>query len=231
MTARWRMRGRRECIYVKSGMNVVEDEKTNASSERDEEGAKANGPKRDKVLLKEPLDAKSSRRRTNLGDLYEDAYVQGEEAMQTAESADKHITKLKALLLKRRGSGDLGIISLLNLHPPKTLFPDLQATQTAIEGALRPEHFPAFTITPLSITTTPASHQPPNVQETYDSLKITHLILLPKGTNPKTLLRHEKLIRTLAMETYLASIGVHLLPLESLLPPAAPGEGQPAPIK
>ncbi|RPB00470.1 hypothetical protein L873DRAFT_1843051 [Choiromyces venosus 120613-1] len=107
----------------------------------------------------------------------------------------------------------------------------LQATQTAIEGALRPEHFPEFTITLLSITTTPAPHQSPNVQETYDSLKNIYLATLPKGTNPKILLRGEKLVRTLAMETYLASIGVHLLPQEPPLPPAAPSEGQPIPIK
>ncbi|RPB04326.1 hypothetical protein L873DRAFT_1840759 [Choiromyces venosus 120613-1] len=184
----------------------VEDE---GVQRRDEEGAKANSPKRDKVLLKELHDTKPSRRRTNLGDPYEDAYVQGEEAMQTAESADEYITELKALLLKRRERGDLGIISLLNLHPQETLFPDLQATQTAIEGVLRPEHFPEFTITILSITTTPAPHQSPNVQETYDSLKNIYLATLPKGTNPKILLRGEKLVRTLAMETYLASIGVH----------------------
>ncbi|KAG0125672.1 RNA polymerase I-specific transcription initiation factor RRN6-like protein [Tuber indicum] len=217
-------------IYVKSGMYVVEEEETNASSER-EEDAEAKGPRRDRVLLKELLDAKSSRRRTNLGDLYEHAYIQGGEAMQTAESADEYITELKALLLKRRERGDLGVISLLNLHPPKTLFPDLQATQTAIEEVLRSEHFSEFAITPLSIAAT-TSHQTPNAQETYDSLKDIYLTPLPNGTNPKILLRREKLIRALALETYLASIGVHLLPQEPPLPPtAAPGEGQSTPIK
>ncbi|KAG0643191.1 RNA polymerase I-specific transcription initiation factor RRN6-like protein [Tuber brumale] len=243
LTLEPRTRERLTGIYVKSGMYVVEDEETNASSERGEEetnassergeeDAEAKGPKRDKVLLRELLDAKSSRRRTNLGDLYEHAYIQGEEAMQTAESVDEYITELKALLLKRRERGDLGVISLLNLHPPKTLFPDLQATQTAIEAVLCPEHFSEFAITPLSIATTATSHQPPNVQETYDSLKDIYLTPLPKVTNPKVLLRREKLIRALALETYLASIGVHLLPQEPPPPPAAaPGEGQPIPIK
>lgn len=207
-------------------MYVVEDEETDTSSENDEEDAEAKGPNRDKVLLKELLDAKSSRRRTNLGDLYEHTYVQGEEAMQTAESADTYITELKALLSKRRERGDLGVISLLNLHPPKTLFPDLQDIQVAIEAALHLETFSEFAITPLSTTTT---DQTPSAQETYDCLREIYLTPLPKDTDPKILLRRERLIRALALETYLASIGVHLLPQE---PPApAPSEDQPIPIK
>ncbi|PWW76286.1 hypothetical protein C7212DRAFT_344771 [Tuber magnatum] len=217
-------------IGVKSGMYVVEDEETNASSERGEEDAEAKGPSRDKVLLKELLDPKSSRRRTNLGDLYEHAYVRGEEAMQTAESADAYITELKALLSKRRERGELGVISLLNLHPPKTLFPDLQATQTAIEAALHPEHFSEFAITPLSTTTTTTTtQQTPNVQETYDKLKMIYLTPLPEGASPKIRLRRERLIRGLALETYLASIGVYLVPQKS--PAPAPDEDQPIPIK
>lgn len=221
-----RARERLTGFGVKSGMYVVEDEETDTSSENDEEDAEAKGPNRDKVLLKELLDAKSSRRRTNLGDLYEHTYVQGEEAMQTAESADTYITELKALLSKRRERGDLGVISLLNLHPPKTLFPDLQDTQAAIEAALHLENFSEFAITPLSATT---ADQTPSAQETYDSLREIYLTPLPKDTDPKILLRRERLIRALALETYLASIGIHLLPQE---PPApAPSEDQPIPIK
>jgi len=211
-------------IGVKSGMYVVEDEETNTSSEGDEEAAEAKGPKRDKVLRRELLDAKSSRRRTNLGDLYERAYVRGEEVMQTAESTDTYIAELKALLLKRHERGDLGVISLLNLHPPKNLFPDLQDTQTAIEAVLLSEQFSEFAITPLSATT---ADQTPSPQETYDSLKEIYLTPLPKDTNPKILLRRERLIRALALETYLASIGIHLLPQEPPLP--VPGEDQPVP--
>jgi len=222
-----RARERLTGIGVKSGMYVVEDEETTTSSENDEEDAEAKGPNRDKVLLKELLDAKSSRRRTNLGDLYEHTYVQGEEAMQTAESADTYITELKALLSKRRERGDLGVISLLNLHPPKTLFPDLQDTQVAIEAALHLENFSEFAITPLSTTTT---DQTPSAQETYDSLREIYLTPLPEDTDPKILLRRERLIRALALETYLASIGVHLLPQEPP-PPPAPSEDQPIPIK
>jgi len=213
-------------IGVKSGMYVVEDGETNTSSENDEEDAEAKGPKRDKVLLRELLDAKSSRRRTNLGDIYEHAYVQGEEAMQTAESTDTYIAELRALLSKRRERGDLGVISLLNLHPPKNLFPDLQDTQTAIEAVLRSEQFSEFAITPLSATTT---DQTPSLQETYDGLMEIYLTPLPKDTDPKILLRRERLIRTLALETYLASIGIHLLPQEP--PPPAPGGDQPIPVR
>ena len=123
-----RIRERLTGLGHKSGVYVVEDEETTATTKWGEEDAEAKRPNRDKVLLNELFNARSSCRRTNLEGIYKHAFVQGEEAVQMGESVDEYVTELKALLLKRREKGDLGIISLLNLHPPKTLFPDLKAT-------------------------------------------------------------------------------------------------------
>lgn len=69
------------------------------------------------------------------------------------ESVDVYVTELKELLLRRHEKGDLGVISLLNLDPPKTLFPDLKATQTAIETALCPGDFSESVTTPYPLPT------------------------------------------------------------------------------
>ena len=70
-----RIRERLTGLGRKSGVYVAEDEETTATTEWGEEDAEAKRPNRDKVLLNELFDARSSRRRTNLGDLYKHAFV------------------------------------------------------------------------------------------------------------------------------------------------------------
>jgi hypothetical protein len=59
--------------------------------------------------LKEP----KSQRRTNLADIYEYAFIQGEDAMKTAVGGEvEYAEKVRSLLEVRMQRGDLGIISL-----------------------------------------------------------------------------------------------------------------------
>ena len=82
--------------------------------------------------------------------------------MQTGESVDVYVTKLEALLLKRREKGDLGVISPLNLHPP----PRPQSHTNSNRDSPVPRRLPGIGNHPLCTT-----HQTLNVQETYAVLK------------------------------------------------------------
>lgn len=137
--------------------------------------------------------------------------------------------RLKAALTTRLARGDLGIITLLNLHRPAMLYDDLAALQTSIHTLLTTEPtltpyqlrclLPAAADDDFPATTTDTDPPSINIEQTYTQILTSWVTPLPEHTPPRVRLRRERLSRALATDLFLSSVGVNLQPQPQTAPP------------
>ncbi|KAI5838985.1 RNA polymerase I-specific transcription-initiation factor-domain-containing protein [Morchella snyderi] len=174
--------------------------------------------------------------------LYKHAFPRTDPTLRTASEDDSEhsiaaaTAHLKAALTRRLTRGDLGIITLLNLHRPGMLYDSLDAFQTSVHTLLTtdpdlalyqlrtllPSSAAAATATSnnlLAITTDTTSLPSINIEQTYTHILHSWVTPLPEHTPPRVRLRRERLSRALATDLFLSTLGVNLQPQPQPEPP------------
>ncbi|RPB12823.1 hypothetical protein P167DRAFT_564954, partial [Morchella conica CCBAS932] len=175
--------------------------------------------------------APAEENRVNFRALYKHAFPRTDPTLRTASEDDPEhsiaatTSRLKTALTNRLTRGDLGIITLLNLHRPAMLYDDLAALQTSIhtlltaDPDLAPYQLRCLLPSPPSpaaaddfLATTESTPPSISIEQTYTHILHSFVTPLPAHTPPRARLRRERLSRALATDLFLATLGVNLQP-------------------